>query len=995
MARTIQSPGVEINEIDLTLRPATTQGTSIFIAGFASQGPIDEVLQPTSISEFEQIYGTPTNAAERYFYHTVKNVVNSSPARITVSRLPYGEGRGDGFATWRYSALAYPVKAVETVVENVSTYQITNYNVILSGGKYAIYPTVQVLGGGNTQQAVVNAITGRDLTTGSVGITALQVLAVGAYQTEPNIVVTPSYVVQTITVTNAGSGYIDAPTVAFSGQNSIAGLMAARATANMVDDGTGNSSYKVSSVTLTYEGSGYNLDLVNNPITLRFIRSSISDIASTIIEGASATVTVFNSGAQVGFNGPNPLQKVETEYVVYPRTLQQAATYFIGKPTHIELSSEQYQSIIEGNIDWKNNPTVTTQAFSFDNLGEAAIVVINKSQTTINNKFEGYYVVIADNNNYNPATDFNSILNVEGVQTSTTSINSYTRVPSQRLNFSLSATKFGDGSSVSEVMENLTQYDLNSNGFQDTVSLGIFKLRQSVFSPDTISLDYVVSENYTGSFDYHRQIAQTNGGPAQSFFLSRLSEGSKNIDVMINPFISNQYTTSWLNDNGVPTKKVRVLTEQLATPFSFKGNVDTIDSYVARVGAPQGNVASYMSSFGKADELFPLGVYSNTSASNKVIGNVPAKLDRVFELVENSDLYPIDLALEGGLGTVYVNAVEQSGALDANSPFEDTTPLKGLSGLYVTNSDDLNIEGLRIRSNYKEVADRYVIMAERQRKDFMVVLDPIRNIFVQGPNSKTINAKKIWSPNAGVDPDPRAPGYVAANFSQHIYWPLRHQFGIINTSYAATYSNWAQVSDPNTNRLVWVPFSGFIGSNMANTDANFQPWYAPAGFTRGILAGVSDLAVYPKQKQRDQLYKISVNPITFFPNEGFVIFGQKTLLKKPSAFDRINVRRLFLNLEKITKDTSKFFVFEPNTLFTRTQVVNTLSPIFENAKNTEGLYDYRIVCSELNNTPQVIDDNELRVDIYIQPVRVAEFILVNFYATRTGTNFDEIIGARA
>jgi phage tail sheath protein FI len=178
---------------------------------------------------------------------------------------------------------------------------------------------------------------------------------------------------------------------------------------------------------------------------------------------------------------------------------------------------------------------------------------------------------------------------------------------------------------------------------------------------------------------------------------------------------------------------------------------------------------------------------------------------------------------------------------------------------------------------------------------------------------------------------------------------------------------------------------------MGNTDANFQPWFAPAGFTRGVLLGVNDLGMYPKQKQRDQLYKIGLNPVPFFPVEGFVIFGQKTLLKKPSAFDRINVRRLFLDLEVATRDTVKYFVFEPNTLFTRTQVVNTLTPIFDNAKNTEGLYDYLIICDERNNTPDVIDQNELKVDIYLKPVRAAEFILVSFYATRTGQNFQELL----
>ena len=274
----------------------------------------------------------------------------------------------------------------------------------------------------------------------------------------------------------------------------------------------------------------------------------------------------------------------------------------------------------------------------------------------------------------------------------------------------------------------------------------------------------------------------------------------------------------------------------------------------------------------------------------------------------------------------------------------------------------------------------------------MAILDPIRNIFIQGSNSKVINSKKTFSPNAGIDPEPNEPGYVATNFSQHIYWPLRHQFSTINSSYATTYSTFVQVVDSVSNKQVWVPFSGFAAALMANTDSNFQPWFAPAGFTRGVLTGVNDLGVYPKLKQRDQLYKVSVNPVAFFPAEGFVVFGQKTLLKKPSAFDRINVRRLFLNLEVATRDTVKYFVFEPNTLFTRTQIINTLSPIFDNARNTEGLYDYLIVCDERNNTPDVIDNNELKIDIYIKPVRTAEFILVSFYATRTGQDFNELIG---
>ena len=179
---------------------------------------------------------------------------------------------------------------------------------------------------------------------------------------------------------------------------------------------------------------------------------------------------------------------------------------------------------------------------------------------------------------------------------------------------------------------------------------------------------------------------------------------------------------------------------------------------------------------------------------------------------------------------------------------------------------------------------------------------------------------------------------------------------------------------------------------MARTDAATFPWFAPAGFTRGLVTFANDIAVNPNQKQRDELYKANINPVAQFPNQGLVVFGQKTLSKKSSAFDRINVRRLFLSLERPTKKVSRFFVFEQNTEFTRTRIVNTLTPIFERAKNNEGLYDYLIVCDERNNTPAVIDANELVVDIYIKPTRTAEFILVNFYATRTDANVEELIG---
>jgi phage tail sheath protein FI len=216
--------------------------------------------------------------------------------------------------------------------------------------------------------------------------------------------------------------------------------------------------------------------------------------------------------------------------------------------------------------------------------------------------------------------------------------------------------------------------------------------------------------------------------------------------------------------------------------------------------------------------------------------------------------------------------------------------------------------------------------------------------------------------------------------------------GISDTSYVVTYANWLLVNDAVSDQNVWVPSSGYVAAKIASSSQQAFPWSAVAGFSRGLINNILDIAINPTQKQRDLLYKSNINPIAFFPNDGYVVYGQKTLYRKPSAFDRLNVRRLFLTLEKETQALLKYFVFEPNTFSTRQRLIGALTPLFDNAKINDGLYDYTIVCDERNNTPDVIDNNQLNVDIYIKPVRAAEFILADFIATRTGVNFSELVG---
>jgi len=189
-----------------------------------------------------------------------------------------------------------------------------------------------------------------------------------------------------------------------------------------------------------------------------------------------------------------------------------------------------------------------------------------------------------------------------------------------------------------------------------------------------------------------------------------------------------------------------------------------------------------------------------------------------------------------------------------------------------------------------------------------------------------------------------------------------------------------------------IPANGFMAGLCANTDNVAEPWFSPAGFNRGQLRQVTKLMYNPKKADRDELYKNNINPIVAFPGQGVVLFGDKTLQGKPSAFDRINVRRLFIVLEKAIATAAKFQLFELNDEFTRAMFRNMTEPFLRDVKGRRGITDFLVVCDETNNTGEVIDSNRFVADIYIKPARSINFITLNFIATRTGVEFSEIVG---
>jgi hypothetical protein len=276
------------------------------------------------------------------------------------------------------------------------------------------------------------------------------------------------------------------------------------------------------------------------------------------------------------------------------------------------------------------------------------------------------------------------------------------------------------------------------------------------------------------------------------------------------------------------------------------------------------------------------------------------------------------------------------------------------------NAEEIDVN-LFIDSDKSVAIKQYIIGICESRLDSMVILDPPSEYCINNIGSETTDLAD-WRNNTLNE----------------------------NTSYASLYSSWLEVYDKFSGKYRWVSPSGYVAGVYARNDSLAQAWYAPAGFNRAILRNVRKLSWNPDQGQRDVLYKNGINPLVSFSGQGKVVFGQKTLLDKDSAFNRVNVRRLFIVLEKSIATACKYFLFEPNDEVTRMLLVNTIDPYLRDVRGKRGIQEFLIVCDTSNNTGQRIDANELWCDIYIKPTRAAEFIVLNFVATATGASFQEM-----
>jgi hypothetical protein len=216
--------------------------------------------------------------------------------------------------------------------------------------------------------------------------------------------------------------------------------------------------------------------------------------------------------------------------------------------------------------------------------------------------------------------------------------------------------------------------------------------------------------------------------------------------------------------------------------------------------------------------------------------------------------------------------------------------------------------------------------------------------------------------------------------------------GFTTSSYLVVDNNFLKVYDKYNDQYVFIPAASTTAGVMAATDANAAPWFSPAGQRRGQYYGITALAYSPTKAQRDVLYKAGLNPVANIPGQGILLFGDKTFLNRPSAFDRINVRRLFLVVERAIAQAARNVMFEFNDEFTRAEFTNIVEPFLREIQGRRGITDFKVVCDATNNTPGVVDRNEFIANVFIKPARSINYVTLNFVAVRTGVDFEEVAG---
>lgn len=1097
---TLGSPGIEVREYDNSLRVDVDPSTTYFVPGFAAQGPVEEVHSIGSMSDFENIYGVPTNDAERYFYHTVKSIIDNtgSSSSVYVSRLPYGAKEGDT-VTSAFTLLSYP--AVPIIRKNEESDDVFE-SFKLDSGKESNLETLLSL----YEKAKIEESSDTETEEGTEALeeSALEgIVPTCSY----DLIIDDDYVLDTKTkivlsglqIYGADGSLETLPNA--QDMASFAGtlklnyhFLTEKTEGEETIYETGASLVSVGKIAMEWNADKKALVLhfafaisneAGKKIGILTMTSTYTGISSTKTH-EYCFYTPTDCDAQFSFNDVYEIAASydgqtfeQMESSVYDTTkFAKDVTYLIGAPITFHISLDQYYRIITGdNFKWSRRPynmsgvqqevsdfapesssvSGSDNTFGiFEAISHSAFVVINSSRSIINDSFEGFYFGMSDNMFVTPSKDYtyNAIRKVKvttdtvnlekedekGLMDALTSESDFDTIGESRLGFYLTDNHSG---SVSKIMErNITAMDVSSSEYDDTLNMAIFKLSKSVNASATLKLDFNIREKYNAAIGKSRVMSDANASKPISYFVENVTENSSNMVFLVNPYISEKifvdidgnlhgktrifgkklvdnlefYEKDYLINNLSTTTATSDLTSILPIRIARSG-IESYKSIIKQAGVTpyflkkafniteQINNESYKHLV-MGDALYPFGVYSSVKNTSKIIGNVPAKLERALELVKNDEEYTkIDIIPEAGLGTIYVYSnspvivgeatnygafdVEEGegdgtlGDDDATNPkllFDASLILKGIEDLRSGRSS-LTEEASEVIEDYLAVLNTFYNFCNSQtnggRGDTFFIGDVLRGVLIKGKDTKVTSLYGTKMENNSYDSSDN----TNHSFSTSILYPFKHLFDSVVSSYGSTYAQWLKVLDNTSSEKIWVPVSGFVGAMMGRSDVQAGPWLAAAGINRGIIPAL-DCAFNPNQDQRTDLYKLCINAVPKIPNKGITIFGIRTMSKKASAFDQNTCRRTFLYMENTIKRYMRNYIFEPNNAYTRVQIVNDIEPFLEGIAISGGIYSWSCVCDTSNNTPDVINNGDMVVDIAAAPTRTAENIILNFTANK-------------
>ena len=545
-----------------------------------------------------------------------------------------------------------------------------------------------------------------------------------------------------------------------------------------------------------------------------------------------------------------------------------------------------------------------------------------------------------------------------------------------------SATTHNDGSIIYYLQEFASVAEVSSTLTENDTNIGILTTRTgltTIFNSGGYALindEFIKIDSFLDGLDLERNVSISSDWFDQQEFTITSNTNIKRKWSSIAP---RPQTTAYAESRGSRFDEVHIL---------------VIDGE-GKVSGNEGTILEKHLSLSKAkDSLFSVGspsywrsyLYNNSSTifgGGQPAGITTTSFATEFNLETDinwdQDAEGIRFGCIGATTYTLSNGLNYDGTTNKRNTGAFSTDLSYLSDSYelFKNKEEYDIDFLLMGSgNYvveqaQALASKIIEVAE-YRKDAIAFISPNRLAFLNDSTS-------------GPDVTINTPDVITDNIIEFYSAIPSSSYGVFDSGYKYMYDRFNRV-------FRYIPLNGDIAGLCARNDSNNFPWFSPAGTARGSILNAVKLAYNPNQSQRDTLYSNRVNPVVFSPGGGIVLYGDKTGLSRASAFDRINVRRLFIYLENAISSAARDQLFEFNDEITRSNFVNIVEPFLRDVQAKRGIFDYRVICDETNNTPAVIDNNEFIADIYVKPTRSINYIGLTFVATRTGVAFEEIIG---